>query len=273
MAKRRRYRKDTFGDILFDIAKPFAALLILGIFGYAYLHPAEVELYGSIATVVLVVGIVLYFVLRKKKHETSLQAWSDEEILYMLKGMSPTQFESKVADMFGRLGYETGVTGGANDGGIDVIARKDGKRYFIQCKKFMTREVTPHDVRDFLGAITNVNNPAEKGYFVTTNGFTLMAEKAAEGNPRIELIDGSQLVQYYKLAYGEAVSGTVFAKPAEPEQPKVCPQCGGVLNIKVAQKGDYAGQQFWGCSNFPKCRYIENIKKDIPIPRPTISEN
>ena len=28
---------------------------------------------------------------------------------------------------------------------------------------------------------------AEKGFFVTTNKFTLMAEKTAEGNPRLEL--------------------------------------------------------------------------------------
>jgi restriction system protein len=269
MAKRRRTRKDSFEDILFDIAKPFIALLVLGLFGYAYLHPAQVELYGGIAIAVLVVGVILYFVLRNKKREIGLQTLSDEEILYMLKGMSPAQFEDKVANMFSQLGYGTEVTGGANDGGIDVIAHKDGRKYFIQCKKFMTREVTPHDVRDFLGAITNVNNPAEKGFFVTTNGFTLMAEKAAEGNPRIELIDGSRLVQYYKLAYRETVSEVAFATPAEPQAARICPQCGGKLEIKRAQQGSYAGQRFWGCSNFPKCRYIENIKEEVPIPRPT----
>ena len=127
--------------------------------------------------------------------------FNDEEVLYMLKGMSPQQFEEKIADMFSALGFRTEVTGGANDGGVDVVAHKDGKKYYIQCKKFMTREVTPHDVRDLLGAITNVNDPAEKGFFVTTGNFTLMAEKAAEGNLRIELIDGMRLVDYYKLAY------------------------------------------------------------------------
>jgi len=82
----------------------------------------------------------------------------------MLKGMSPKQFEAEVAKMFEALGYRTEVVGGANDHGIDVRAYRDGKTYFIQCKKFMTREVTPHDVRDFLGAITNENDPAEKDF-------------------------------------------------------------------------------------------------------------
>src|ERR1700694_4565075 len=97
---------------------------------------------------------------------------------YMLKGMAPAQFEIAIANMLNNLGFSAQAVGGANDGGIDVVAHKDGKKYYIQCKKFMTREVTPHDVRDFLGAITNVNNPADRGYFVTTGGFTLRAKEA-----------------------------------------------------------------------------------------------
>jgi restriction system protein len=65
--------------------------------------------------------------------------------------MSPTKFEQEIAEMFRALGYKAEVVGGANDGGIDVVAYKDDKKFYIQCKKFMTREVTPHDVRDFLG--------------------------------------------------------------------------------------------------------------------------
>lgn len=38
-----------------------------------------------------------------------------------------------------------------------------------------------------------------------------------------------------------------------------CPRCGGVLVLRTAKRGEQAGQQFWGCSNYPKCRFIENI--------------
>lgn len=38
----------------------------------------------------------------------------------------------------------------------------------------------------------------------------------------------------------------------------ICPQCGGVLVLRTASKGANAGKQFYGCSNFPKCRYIQN---------------
>lgn len=39
----------------------------------------------------------------------------------------------------------------------------------------------------------------------------------------------------------------------------VCPRCGGQLVLRTAKKGKNAGNQFYGCSNFPKCRYIQNI--------------
>ena len=38
---------------------------------------------------------------------------------------------------------------------------------------------------------------------------------------------------------------------------KVCPRCGNKLVLRIAKKGANAGKQFWGCSGFPKCRYIE----------------
>lgn len=39
----------------------------------------------------------------------------------------------------------------------------------------------------------------------------------------------------------------------------VCPRCGGKLVLRTAKRGENKGRQFYGCSNFPKCRYIQNI--------------
>lgn len=38
-----------------------------------------------------------------------------------------------------------------------------------------------------------------------------------------------------------------------------CPKCGSQLVLRTAKKGNNAGNQFYGCSNFPKCRYIQNL--------------
>jgi Protein of unknown function (DUF2726)/Topoisomerase DNA binding C4 zinc finger len=41
----------------------------------------------------------------------------------------------------------------------------------------------------------------------------------------------------------------------------LCPKCGGELVERVSTKGQYAGQRFWGCSNFPKCKYIKKAEQ------------
>ena len=49
--------------------------------------------------------------------------------------------------------------------------------------------------------------------------------------------------------------------PSEPEE-KLCPRCGSKMVLRTAKKGNYQGDQFWGCSRYPKCRYIENLIPD-----------
>lgn len=42
--------------------------------------------------------------------------------------------------------------------------------------------------------------------------------------------------------------------------PLRCPYCGGNLVVRTAKKGANIGRQFYGCSNFPKCKYTRNIE-------------
>lgn len=41
----------------------------------------------------------------------------------------------------------------------------------------------------------------------------------------------------------------------------ICPKCGSTLVLRTARNGINAGQKFYGCSSFPNCRYILNIKQ------------
>ncbi|MBR5825586.1 MAG: topoisomerase DNA-binding C4 zinc finger domain-containing protein [Clostridia bacterium] len=50
------------------------------------------------------------------------------------------------------------------------------------------------------------------------------------------------------------------SKPVEtPQQPAKCPWCNGNLILRTATRGANAGNQFYGCSNYPKCKYIQNV--------------
>jgi len=39
----------------------------------------------------------------------------------------------------------------------------------------------------------------------------------------------------------------------------ICPRCSEKLMLRVARTGSNAGNSFYGCSNYPRCRYIQNI--------------
>jgi len=41
---------------------------------------------------------------------------------------------------------------------------------------------------------------------------------------------------------------------------KLCPQCGNMLLLRVAKQGINKGNEFYGCSSYPKCRYTSNLQ-------------
>lgn len=201
---------------------------------------------------ILAVGIGLrYFdnwidTLFKKNKLKKYQNWgTEQDILIKLKSLHPKEFEEFVAYLFSKLGYNTEVTGGPNDGGVDVIARKDGKISYIQCKKFISSQVSVGNLRDFYGAIAS-KLANSKAFFVTTNKFTLEAERFAE-DKAIELIDGFSLLKYIKIAG--------ILKEDVPSSNNTCPKCGGKLILRTGEYG-----QFYGCSNYPRCRFIKQIE-------------
>ena len=38
-----------------------------------------------------------------------------------------------------------------------------------------------------------------------------------------------------------------------------CPGCGSAMVLRTARRGSQAGQRFWGCSTYPKCRTVRKI--------------
>jgi restriction system protein len=159
-----------------------------------------------------------------------------------LQKLTPSQFEVYIAELFNSLGYETRVTGKSGDGGVDVEARKDGLVHYIQCKKFITSKVPVGAIRDFYGAIAD-RIDGGKAYFITTNVFTLEAERFAEDKP-IELVDKFKLMEYM-----------VLANVSIPDALTVtCPKCGSDL---IKKSGKYG--PFLGCSSYPKCDHTQKI--------------
>ncbi len=43
------------------------------------------------------------------------------------------------------------------------------------------------------------------------------------------------------------------------DAPRLCPKCGAEMVLRTVKSGDKGGNKFWGCSEFPKCRTIQNV--------------
>ena len=66
----------------------------------------------------------------------------------------------------------------------------------------------------------------------------------------------------YTEKYKKAITKkqeTAAKDESAKQQAIICPNCGAVMVKRRASKGSYVGNEFWGCSNYPKCKCIINI--------------
>jgi hypothetical protein len=47
---------------------------------------------------------------------------------------------------------------------------------------------------------------------------------------------------------------------SDPNAARRCPKCGSDMVLRTARNGPTAGNQFWGCSAYPKCRIVQKLK-------------
>lgn len=66
-----------------------------------------------------------------------------------LNGMSWQEFEMLVGEAFRRTGFTVTETGGGGaDGGVDLVLRKDGEKFLVQCKQWKAYKVGVSTIRD-----------------------------------------------------------------------------------------------------------------------------
>lgn len=47
---------------------------------------------------------------------------------------------------------------------------------------------------------------------------------------------------------------------SDPSAGRKCPKCGSDMVLRTAKRGADAGNQFWGCSAYPKCKSVQAIR-------------
>jgi restriction system protein len=163
-----------------------------------------------------------------------------------------------VGEAFKLQGYQVFETGGGGaDGGVDLVLRKGGEKFLVQCKQWKALKVGVTIVRELYGVMAA--NGAVGGFVVTSGNFTEEAKSFASGR-NVSLIDGPVLFKMIKQGQGEvrdrsndqATKGDT-AHPKAVVQP-LCPKCSKPMVLRTAKQGSNAGSSFWGCVDYPACR-------------------
>ncbi|MGV8075322.1 MAG: restriction endonuclease [Syntrophobacteraceae bacterium] len=183
---------------------------------------------------------------------SAFNAWRKGQLLERQKGIgtlraiSWQEFEELVGEAYRRKGYAVTETGGGGaDGGVDLFLRKGGERLLVQCKHWRMDKVGVKVVRELYGVVAAEG--ATGGVVISSGTFTQEARDFARGKP-VELLDGSELI---KLIAEVQRTPTQISKKSDGS---ACPLCGAEMVLRTAKKGAKAGEKFWGCSTFPKCR-------------------
>ncbi len=191
-------------------------------------------------------GAVMSFIAAKKPGQLHKQV-AGNPAPDALEKMSWAEFEQLVAETFKRKGYRGKLRFRAGpDRGVDIELHQGKDKYLVQCKQWKTVRVGVGVVRELYGVMAAEG--AVGGFVVASGSFTPDAKAFAEGRS-IELVDARKLRRL--------IGGHQATKP-EPVVPTVttpaCPLCGSHMVERVVRSGPKAGNKFWGCSQYPRCR-------------------
>jgi restriction system protein len=109
-----------------------------------------------------------------------------------LFSISPKEFENEIARMYHRLGYSVKQTPYSNDFGKDIIVKKDGFKYVIECKRWNADKRIDRPTLQKLYAAM-VEEKAYGAILVATCDFTKPAIEYAK-DKNIELVGLDKLV-------------------------------------------------------------------------------
>ena len=210
------------------------------------LVPAATLFLRFLALVFCFTAVVSF--LRRRHRAKLLKTHTD---LQSIRDLSWQDFERYVGEAYRRLGYTVKETGAGADGGVDLIARKNGEKVLVQCKHWPAKNVGAPTARELFGVVKAEG--AANGALVTSGGFTPDALEFAK-QTQLDLVDGEGLVRLIGGAGGTPHALDPPDERASRIETPSCPRCQAPMVMRTARRGQHAGGEFWGCPKFPSCK-------------------
>ena len=132
-------------------------------------------------------------------------------------------------------------------------------------RQYLNQDIKMYSIIDFSDhcELKNVQYTSENVYICYRNRLGAIIKEVWRNNE--DILTQTQVENIYMKLYPLANQDQdVKLKHVQDIQQKlnnvdICPRCGGKLLLRTAKKGPNAGKQFYGCSNFPKCRFTKNL--------------
>jgi restriction system protein len=101
---------------------------------------------------------------RRKRQQLDAQ-----QDINTIRDLSWHQFEELMGEAYRRQGYRVIENDSAGqDGGVDLVISREGKRYLVQCKQWCSRKVGVKVVREMFGLVAA--DQAAGGIVITSGG-------------------------------------------------------------------------------------------------------
>lgn len=200
----------------------------------------------------LIVGVGVPLIIKVYKQNKKKERYLTSGMADIDK-MSGEEFEELLKYHFQEQGYKAQLTPKSHDYGADLVLKNGyGETIVVQAKRYGS-SVGIKAIQEVIGARSYYN--AQRAIVFTNNYFSNSAEQLAETSG-VELYDRSELTQFIGGNDIRSFVSTAYTQAQPPQQaqePQFCPYCGGTLVKRYGKHG-----AFWGCSNFPTCRYTKN---------------
>lgn len=232
--KRKKTKKSTFLSIP----------IIISILIFLYTRNIYISFIGIFMYLIIIT--IIKYARTEFKNKKLIKSGID-----MVDKMSGEEFEIFLLAHFKKLGYHVQTTPKTSDYGADLILTKNREKIVVQAKRW-SYKVGIEAVQQVLGAKSYYG--ASKCLVVTSNLFTPNAKTLANSS-KVELWDRNKLLEVMYKANGIKLIEELFnVRIDEIKNRMICEKCGSNLILRNGTKG-----KFYGCTNFPKCKFTKNI--------------
>ena len=197
-------------------------------------------IYFLILGILLLVGklklnysIILFLVVEIIFHK--YKSWRNKGFYHasinIVDKMTGEEFEEFLELHFKKEGYKNHLTPKTSDYGADLVVKKGKEKIVVQAKRW-NQNVGVEAVQQAVASIKYYK--AHRAMVITNSSFTENARNLAKAN-NVTLIDRKDIL---KLT----------------EKNENCPLCNSRLQKKEGKYGF-----FYGCTNYPKCKYTKSL--------------